>query len=299
MLKQSIVEIITPFDKGGNIDQSALKKIIDFQIKNGTDSIIILSATGESTSLNAEERELILKIAVKTADKRVKIITAIEEKNIFNVAEQIKSAESDGADAILLSNSRTIIGTEAGIIEYYLSICKNSSLSFILENFNPNKNYSFSPEILLKIIDKCPNIIGIKETSGNISRISRFISIKPPSTLIYSGEDNQILPMSALGLSGAISTLANMFPKEIKLLTESALNGDLTTAKRLNNSYLPIIELLSSEPAPILLKYLCSIIGLCENYTRIPLTQASEALQNKIKSEFDKLKKEGLFFSSL
>ncbi len=290
MFEGTATAIITPFDEELNVDFNSLKKFVGFQIENGINALVVLGTTGEAPTISIDERKKIIELVVSETNGKIPVIVGTGTNDTKNVVELNKIAEELKADGLLIVNPYYNKGTQSSLVEHYKFIAGRTSLPIILYNVPSRTSMNVLPETALKIHQSCPNVIGIKEASGDISQIAKLISMKPDDFLVYSGNDDQAFPLIALGGKGVISVLSNVYPKECVNLTKSLLNGDLKLAREINNELMKMMNLLFVETNPEPVKFAVSQLGLCKNILRLPLTSISPNSMNLIKSEMEKLK---------
>lgn len=281
--------LATPFDKNYNVDYAALKKISKLQVEGGVDAIIVLGTTGESPVIDIEEREKIVNTVIESVEGKAKIIVGTGTNNTKKVVELNKLAEKSKADGVLIVNPYYNKGTQESLVEHYKYISERTALPIILYNVPSRTGMNILPETTIKVGQACKNVIGIKEASGNISQIAQLIAMKPENFLVYSGNDDQTLPIMALGGVGVISVLSNVYPKELKELTSAIQNSDLGKARTLNNKYNGMMKALFIEASPSPLKYVMNKKGMCENIVRLPLIPVSEKCAKILDEEMTKL----------
>lgn len=289
MFKGVGTALATPFDKDFNVDYSALKKICNYQVQNGVDAIIVLGTTGESPVIDIEERKKIIATVIESVNGKAKIIVGTGTNDTKKVVVLNKIAEELKADGLLIVNPYYNKGTQESLIEHYKYISERTDLPIILYNVPSRTGMNILPETVIKINDACKNVIGIKEASGNISQIAHLISIMPENFSVYSGNDDQTLPIMALGGVGIISVFSNVYPKELKMLTNAILKNDYSEARRLNKTFLSMMSALFIESSPSPLKYVMSKKGLCENVVRLPLIPVSKKSEKVLDDEISKL----------
>ncbi len=289
MFKGVGTAIITPFDKNLNIDYEALKRICRHQINGGVDAIIILGTTGESPVIDTNERKEIIATVMDEVNGKAEIIIGTGTNYTRHVVELNKIAEELKADGLLIVNPYYNKGTQSSLIEHYKYISERTPLPILLYNVPSRTGMNMLPETIIKIHEACQNVVGVKEACGNISQIAHLMSIKPENFLVYSGNDDQTLPIMALGGVGIISVFSNAFPKELKLLTQAIFENDLASAQKLNNKYLSVMNSLFVETSPMPIKYVMSKLGLCENVVRLPLMPVSQKTEKIIDEEIKKL----------
>ena len=277
--------IITPFDKNFNVDYSALKKICRQQINSGVDALIVLGTTGESPVISLEEREKIIATVVEESKGKTKIIVGTGTNDTNHVIQLNKSAEELGADGLLIVNPYYNKGTQESLVSHYKFVADKTSLPILLYNVPTRTGMNLLPETIIKISESCPNVIGIKEACGNISQIAHLMSIKSKEFLVYSGNDDQTLPIMALGGVGIISVFSNAYPKELKQITNAIFNNDYSLAQKLNNKYLSMMNAFFIETSPMPIKYVMSKLNFCENILRLPLEPISKKTENLLDKE--------------
>ncbi len=284
--------LITPFDKDLNVDYKALRKICKHQVEGKVDAIIVLGTTGEAAVINVEERKKITETILEEIDGKAKIILGTGTNDTRKVVELNKIAEEQKADGVLIVNPYYNKGTQDSIVEHYKYISERTSLPIILYNVPSRTGMNMLPETIVKVSDACKNVVGVKEACGNISQIAHLFSIKQDNLSIFSGNDDQTLPIMALGGAGIISVFSNSYPKELKKLTNAIFGNDYKSAQTLSNKYLSMMNILFIETSPSPIKYVMHKLGLCENILRLPLAPVSkkaEALLDNAIENFSKL----------
>ncbi len=281
--------LATPFDKDFNVDYNALRKICKHQVEGGVDAIIVLGTTGESPVIDNSEREKIVATVLETVEGKAKIIVGTGTNDTRKVVSLNKLAENQNADGVLIVNPYYNKGTQDSLVEHYKHISERTTLPIILYNVPSRTGMNLLPETVVRIREACSNVIGIKEASGNISQIAHLISIKPEDFLVYSGNDDQTLPIMALGGKGIISVFSNVYPKELKSLTSAIEKNDIKKAQELNNKYLAMMNALFIEASPSPLKYIMSKKGMCENVVRLPLARVNGKSEKILDAEINKL----------
>ena len=268
--------IITPFFEDGSIDFESFGDLIDFQIESGIDAIVAAGTTGEGSTLSDEEHRAVIEFCVKRANHRVPVIAGTGSNDIAYSIELTKAAEELGADAMLLVTPYYNKATQSGLIKSFSAVADQTSKPCILYNVPSRTGCNILPETVAEL-SKHPNIVGIKEASGNISQIAEVARVCGDDFSIYSGNDDQIVPVMSLGGKGVISVLSNLLPSETSRMCKLCLSGDYKTAAKLQLKYLPLISSLFSEVNPIPVKAAMSAMGYGLNTLRLPLTPVSEA----------------------
>ena len=284
--------IITPFDDEMNIDYQSLKKFTRFQVNEGINALIVLGTTGEAPTINEEERNKIIETVVDEVNGKVPVIVGTGTNDTKKVVELNKSAEKLKADGLLIVNPYYNKGTQKSLVEHYKYISERTAMPILLYNVPSRTGMNILPETAVAISEQCKNVTGIKEASGNISQIGKLFALRKPGFHIYSGNDDQTLPIMAFGGSGVVSVFSNVFPKKMTELTGSILKNDMETAQALNKKYLNFMNALFTETSPTPVKYAVSLLGYCKNILRLPLTKASPDTEHLIKAEVEKLQVE-------
>ena len=272
--------LVTPFTNDG-INFEELRKLIEFQILEGIDSLIICGTTGESSTMSLEEKKAVIEFSVKIANGRVPIIAGTGGNNTAEVINLSKYAESVGADGLLLVTPYYNKTTQKGLIAHFSEIAKNVSIPIILYNVPSRTGINIEPETCLEL-SKISNIVGIKEASGNISQVSKITNLCKDNLAIYSGNDDQIMPILSLGGLGVISVLSNIYPKYVHNLVMDYLTGNWQKATASQIYAIPLIGALFSEVNPIPIKYAVNKIGFNCGVPRLPLIELSDKNKEKI-----------------
>ncbi len=280
LFKGCSTALITPFTNDG-VDFEELRKLIEFQILEGIDSLIICGTTGESSTMSLEEKKSVIEFSIKIANGRVPIIAGTGGNNTKEVISLSKYAESVGADGLLLVTPYYNKTTQNGLIAHFTEIAKSVSLPIILYNVPSRTGLNIEPETCLEL-SKIPNIVGIKEASGNISQVAKIANLCQDNLAIYSGNDDQIVPILSLGGLGVISVLSNIYPKYVHDLVMDYLTGNWQKATASQVYAIPLINALFSEVNPIPIKYAVNKIGFKAGLPRLPLVELSDKNKEKI-----------------
>lgn len=267
--------IATPFDENG-VNLSEFKKLIEFQIENSVDAIIVCGTTGEASTMTKEEKIATIKCAVETSNGRIPIIVGAGANNTYQAIENCKLAESLGVDGLLVVTPYYNKCTQNGLIEHYKLISQNTTLPIIIYNVPSRTGVNIEPSTCLEL-SKIENIVAIKEASGNLSQIAEIAHLCRDNLAIYSGNDDQILPILSLGGIGVISVLSNIKPQETHNMVQYFFDGQFEKAKELQLQYLPLIKALFSEVNPIPVKAALNMVGYNFGNPRLPLTPMSES----------------------
>lgn len=273
--------IATPFNEDG-VNYKVFKDMIENQIKEGVDSIIVCGTTGESSTMSEAERKETIKFVVDTVNKRIPVIAGTGSNNTNSAIEMTKYAESVGVDGVLVVTPYYNKTTQKGLIEHYKVIANNTSLPIIMYSVPSRTGVNILPETCLEL-SKIDNIVAIKEASGNISQVAKIASLCGDNLAIYSGNDDQIVPVLSVGGIGVISVLSNIEPKFTHQMVYDYFNGDIKEATRKQLASLNLIENLFSEVNPIPVKAGLNIIGYDYGIPRLPLIEMSEDKKENLK----------------
>lgn len=281
-MKKTIFEgcgtaIVTPFTKDG-VNFEEFKKLIEFQIENGVDAIIVCGTTGEASTMTTDEKKETIKFAIETIAKRTKVIVGTGSNNTIVAIEMSKFAEEAGADGILVVTPYYNKTTQAGLIAHYTEIAKSVKLPIIMYSVPGRTGVNISPETC-KELSKIENIVAIKEASGNISQVAKIASLCGEDLAIYSGNDDQIVPILSLGGKGVISVLSNIMPKYTHDMIQKYFEGKTNEATKMQLDVIDLIDALFIEVNPIPAKYALNLMGFDFGTPRLPLIEMS--LKNK------------------
>ena len=281
MLKGSIVALITPFLEDGRVHYERLKELINYHINHNTDGIVLLGTTAEATTLSFEEQQEILRFGLKIVAKRVPVIVGAGSNDTMTAIKKAKLFSSLGADYLLCITPYYNKTNEAGVIAHFEAIAKASTAPIILYNVPSRTGMSISIKAL-EVLSKHPNIVGIKEASGNISYASQITHLLNESFFMLSGNDDTIVPMMAIGASGVISVLANICPQAVHTLCDLCDRESYKEARVLQSKLLPIANALFLETNPIPIKAAMNFLGFKVGGYRLPLYEMSEHLKKEM-----------------
>ena len=273
--------IATPFTEDG-INFKEFKKLIEYQIEQGIDSIIVCGTTGESATMTNEERKSVIKFVVDTVNKRIPVIAGTGANNTKAAIELSKYAENIGADGLLIVTPYYNKTTQDGLVTHYSAIANQVSIPIILYNVPSRTGININPETCYEL-SKIDNIVAIKEASGNISQIAKIASLCKDELYIYSGNDDQVIPILSLGGIGVISVLSNIEPKFMHDMVINFLNNNFDQALKKQLKSLPLIDMLFCEVNPIPIKEALNIVGYNYGIPRLPLVKLTENNKEKLK----------------
>ena len=279
--------LATPMNEQG-IDFEALGRSIEFQIQDGISALVITGTTGESSTLSDEEHKAAISFAVKAAKGRVPVIAGTGSNDTSYAIELSRYACEAGVDALLVVTPYYNKATQKGLIAHFTAIADAVTKPIILYNVPSRTGCNIKPETAA-VLAEHPNIVGIKEASGDLSQVATLAQLCGDKLAIYSGNDDQILPIMSLGGKGVISVLSNVVPGETDRICQKFLEGDIQSARVLQLKYLPLIHALFSEVNPIPAKAALSAMGYGENYLRLPLTPMEETAKKTLLEEMKKL----------
>ena len=273
IFKGAGVAIVTPMTADGEVNYEVLGEMLEAQIAGGTDAIIICGTTGESATLSEEEHSAVIRYAIKKVNKRIPVIAGTGSNCTATAIKLSKEAEKDGADGLLLVTPYYNKATQKGLIAHYTAIAKAVSLPIILYNVPSRTGCNLQPETIAALVKNVKNIVGVKEASGNISQIAKVKLLCGDDIDLYSGNDDQVVPLLSLGGIGVISVLSNVAPKETHNMVIDYLNGDVDKARQMQLKAIPLIDALFSEVNPIPVKKALNLMGWEAGPLRAPLTE--------------------------
>ena len=287
MLKGSLVALITPMNQDGSIHYEQLRDLIDWHINNGTDGIVAVGTTGESATLPVEEHLAVIEATVKHVNKRVPVIAGTGANNTVEAIALSKAAEQAGADYTLSVVPYYNKPSQEGIYQHFKAIAEATSIPMIIYNVPGRTVVSMSNDTILRLAE-IPNIVGVKEASGKIGSNIELINSVPEGFAVFSGDDPTGLPFMLCGGHGVVTVAANVAPKLFADMCRAALEGDIATARRLNEQLIPIYNTMFCEPSPAAPKWGLSLLGKCEPHVRLPLVALTEAGQAKVRAALEK-----------
>ena len=282
IFKGAGVAIVTPMYEDGSVNYDKLAELLEEQIAGGTDAIIICGTTGESATMSEAEHSKVIKFAIDKVAKRIPVIAGTGSNCTQTAIELSKQAEADGADALLLVTPYYNKATQKGLIAHYTAIAESVSLPIIMYNVPSRTGCNIQPETAAYLAKNVKNIVAIKEASGNISQVAKVKALAGDSLDIYSGNDDQVIPLLALGGIGVISVLSNVAPKQTHDMVMEYLEGDREKALKIQLDALPLIDALFCEVNPIPVKAALNLMGKEVGPLRAPLTTMEETHQQTL-----------------
>ena len=279
--------IVTPMTKDG-IDYEALGRFIEFQIENGINALVVMGTTGENATLEPEEQKEVIAFTVKKTAGRVPVIAGTGTNNTAHVLENTKNACAVGVDGILVVTPYYNKATQAGLIKHFTMIADASEVPVILYNVPGRTGCALAPKTIAALAEH-PNIVGLKEATGNMSQMVEIMNLCGDKIDVYSGEDALTVPMMAMGAAGTISVLSNILPAEAVAMTDACKAGDFKTAAAMQCKFLPLINALFSQVNPIPVKAAAAALGFGDDALRMPLTPMEEPFRTNLFEEMRKL----------
>jgi 4-hydroxy-tetrahydrodipicolinate synthase len=283
MIHGSIVAIVTPF-KNGDIDENALKDLIEFQIENGTHGIVPCGTTGESPTLSHEEHEYVIELTVKAVKKRIPVVPGTGSNSTDEAIRLTKFAEKVGADAALSIVPYYNKPTQEGLYLHFKKIASQVKIPIILYNVPGRTGVSIAPETIARLANDCKNIIGVKEATGSVQMASRILYLCGMDFIVLSGEDAINFPLLTIGGKGFITVTANVAPRDVAGLYNFYVRGEFNQARELHYKLHPLNEAMFIETNPIPVKVALSIMGKVRNEFRLPLCPMALGNLEKLKT---------------
>lgn len=279
------VALVTPFNADGTIDFEALAQLIELQINEGMNYLVSLGTTGETATLNSEERKKIWKFTAEKVNGRVPLVAGIGGNNTMETVHQIEEFDNTGYCAILSVSPCYNKPTQEGIYQHYKAIAEASKLPVILYNVPGRTGSNMTAETTLRLANDFSNIVAIKEASGNFAQFSEILRDKPEEFVLISGDDPVTLPMMAMGAVGVISVVGNAYPRLVSTLTKLCSEGKYTEARSVHSKLLRITNLCFVEGNPAGVKYILNRIQIGQDALRLPLVPVSDKTKSTIDAE--------------
>lgn len=286
MIKGSIVAIVTPFTKG-KVDDKKFRKLIEFQIKNGTDGIVPCGTTGESPTLSHEEHHRVIEICVDAVKGRVPVIAGTGSNSTDEAIALTQHAAKVGANAALVVSPYYNKPTQEGLYQHFRAVALSVKIPIILYNIAGRTAVNIEPSTMARLAKDCPNILGVKEASGSLDQMQMIKKLCREDFLLISGDDGLLLPLLSIGGVGVISVAANLIPQDVKRIITLFESGDIRQAQKLYYKILPLVKALFLETNPIPVKTAMGLLGLCSPDLRLPLCAMSTDNLNKLKTALE------------
>lgn len=280
----SAVALVTPFKDNGDVDFDKLKELVEFHVAHKTDAIVICGTTGEAATLSHEEHLECIKKCVEFADHRIKVVAGTGSNCTATAIYLSTEAESYGVDGLLVVTPYYNKATQKGLIAHFTAVANSVSVPIILYNVPSRTGYNILPETAVELAKTVDNIVGIKEASGNIGQVVKLASLAQGCIDIYSGNDDQVVPLLSLGGKGVISVTANIIPEDTHDMVMKFLEGDIEGSLKLQLKAVELCNALFCEVNPIPVKKAVELLGLCGGTLRMPLTEMEPANVEKLKT---------------
>lgn len=273
--------MVTPFDAKGNIDFQKTSHLVEYLLKNGSDSLVISGTTGESPTLTFEEKAALFKHVVNVVDKRVPVIAGTGNYNTRDSIELTKKAEDIGVDAILLVAPYYNKPNQEGLYQHFKAIAESTSLPVMIYNIPGRSSVNIEPETIIRL-SEVPNIKAVKEASGNLVQMTQIIANTPDDFVLYCGDDSLALPTLSIGGVGVVSVAAHIIGNEMQQMIQAFFSGNVTEAAKWHQKLLPIMKGLFAAPSPAPVKTALQLKGLNVGSVRLPLVPLTEKERNKL-----------------
>lgn len=276
IFKGAGVALVTPMKEDLSVDYEKLEELVNFHVENGTDAIIICGTTGEAATLSHEEHLDVIKACVEYTKKRIPVVAGTGSNCTETAIYLSKKAEEYGADGLLVVSPYYNKATQDGLVKHFTAVANSVKIPILLYNVPSRTGCNILPETIVKLVKNVDNIVGVKEASGNISQVAKLMELAEGQVDLYSGNDDQIVPVMSLGGIGVISVLSNIAPKETHDIVAKYLEGDTKGSLELQLKYLSVIDALFKEVNPIPVKKALNLMGKKAGSLRMPLTDMSE-----------------------
>jgi len=290
MYKGVFTAIITPFKEDGSLDEECLKRLIDFQIKNGVSGIVPCGTTGESPTLSHEEHDRVIELTVQHVNKRAIVIAGTGSNSTAEAIRLSKHAEEAGADGLLIVNPYYNKPTQEGLYRHFKAVADAVKIPVVVYNIKGRTGVNVETDTLMRIVKDCKNVLAVKEASGDLKQMKEIIARRPEGFSVLSGDDNIALDLIKAGGNGVVSVASNLVPDRIVAMVSKALAGDFAEAEKINNSLAPLFKAEFIETNPIPMKFMCSLKNMCHTIYRLPMCEMSKEHEEEIKKVLAKMK---------
>lgn len=282
------VALITPFNADGSVNYEKLEELVEEQIAGGTDAIIACGTTGEAATMSEQEHMDVVRFIIKVTNHRIPVIAGTGSNCTATAIDLSKQAEAAGAEGVLLVTPYYNKATQGGLIQHYEAIAHAIHIPCILYNVPSRTGVTIQPETMAYLYQNVENIVGVKDATGNISMITKLMSLVDDDFLLYSGDDDQIVPLLSVGASGVISVLSNVAPQKTHDICQKWFDGDLKGAREAQFKAYPLIKALFAEVNPIPVKAALNLMGKNVGPLRLPMTEATDSTKALLKDEMTK-----------
>ncbi|WP_439182404.1 4-hydroxy-tetrahydrodipicolinate synthase [Carboxylicivirga taeanensis] len=288
-LKGSVVAIVTPFKENGEIDVEAFDKLIDWHLENGTNGIVVCGTTGETPALTGDEDAFLIERAVKQVAGRIPVIAGTGSNSTEECIKYTRNAKAMGVDAVLVVGPYYNKPTDKGMYIHFSSVAQAVDIPIILYNVPGRTGSSISVDTAIKLANEFPNIVGIKEASGDLALFAELVAKRPDGFVIYSGDDFLAAPANILGADGCISVIANVIPNDFAQLMEASLNGKVEVMNELFYKYRQLMDLMFVESNPMPVKTALAAMGRVNEVFRSPMCSMDAENKSQLLDELKKL----------
>ncbi len=279
--------IVTPMNADGSINYERFADLIEFQIENGVDAIIVCGTTGESSTMTHEEHLEVIRYCVEKVNKRIPVVAGTGSNCTETAIYLSTEAEKMGVDGLLVVSPYYNKATQNGLYTHFKAIADAVKVPIILYNIQGRTGVNIAPATIVRLCNDCENIVAVKEASGNISQVAKIAALSKGKIDIYSGNDDQIIPIMSLGGKGVISVLSNVAPRQTHEMCEKYLTGDVVAATQMQLEAIDLIDALFCEVNPIPVKMALNLMGMEAGTLRLPLTEMEEANTAKLKAAME------------
>lgn len=276
------IALVTPFDKNGEVDYVALRRLLDYQLSNGADFLCILATTAETPCLTKEEKQKIKDIIVEKVNGAIPVLMGCGGNNTAAVVEEINTADFTGIDGILSVCPYYNKPSQEGIYQHFKAIAQSTSMPVVLYNVPGRVGVNIKAETTLRLARDCENVVAIKEASGNFTQIDDIIKNKPKDFDVLSGDDGITFPLMTMGATGVISVIGNALPKEFGRMVRLAAQGDFSSALQIHHKFTELFKLLFVDGNPAGVKAMLNNMGIIQNELRLPLVPAKITTMSEI-----------------
>lgn len=280
------VALVTPFNSERKVDEPALRKLVRHQVDNGTSFLVVQGTTGEAATLTPEEQDTVLDIVIDENNGALPVVLGMGGNNTAKLVDKMKNFDRSGVDAFLSASPHYNKPAQLGIIEHFKALNEASNLPIILYNVPGRTGSNMSAETTI-VLSKLDKIVAVKEASGDFDQVMKIIENVADDFAVLSGEDALTMPMVAAGAHGVISVVANAFPKHFSTMINAVIDNDLKKARTLHYQLLDVTNQLFAEGNPSGIKYCLSLLGICEEYLRLPLVGISDQLKTTMQNELN------------
>ncbi len=279
--------IVTPMNEDGSVNYESFKRMVEFQIENGTDAIVVCGTTGEASTLTHEEHLDVIRYCVEVVNKRIPVVAGTGSNCTETAIYLSTEAEKAGADGLLVVSPYYNKATQNGLYAHFKAVADAVKIPILLYNVQGRTGMNIAPATIIRLCEDCENIVGVKEASGNISQVAKIASLAKGKVDIYSGNDDQIIPIMSLGGKGVISVLSNVAPRQTHEICAKYLAGDVVEAAKMQLEAIELIDALFCEVNPIPVKKALNLMGMEAGGLRLPLTEMEEATTARLKAAME------------